>query len=559
MMRTFSINTLGCKVNQYESQQIREHLEGLGLRMAKAPSPSDVVVVNTCCVTHTASAKSRQSIRQARRQSPNAPIIVSGCLPIGLNGELGISDKNVHLIRDRSHLAAALDNLTCSDATPVSRNAQFCSNTSIKAQNAFKIKHKNELCNDDLNLPLLTSFKDHVRAFLKVQDGCDGRCSYCIIPKTRPLVRSKPVDIVLREAQALVEAGHKEIVITGVFLGAYGRQTVKRRHWPEQRNDRLADLLDRIAKIPDLTRIRLSSLEPGDVTDRLLDTFCANPNIMPHLHLSLQSGSDAVLKRMCRQYRADEFQQKVASIKARLDRPAITTDIIVGFPGETDTDFEQTMNLAREVGFARIHVFSYSPRPGTPATKGNHTIDKKTVKERSQTLTKLGIELARRYRQQFIGETAEILIESVASPAGLAGFDDVVPAKAACPPPQAPERDSQLSQRQKADSPRTRDSRATRNERRETVVSGRSERYFKVYLDGTKAEGPSSVIKVKLIANGKDGISGLAAFDGAVPSKTACPSLKGLSSVDGKGQSAFSTTEGRQSQKGACPPPGSVY
>jgi threonylcarbamoyladenosine tRNA methylthiotransferase MtaB len=266
-----------------------------------------------------------------------------------------------------------------------------------------------------------------------------------------------------------VQAGHKEIVITGVFLGAYGLQTVKRRHWPQGQNDRLAGLLDTIAKIPGLRRIRLSSLEPGDVTDRLLDTLCANPNIMPHLHLSLQSGSDAILRRMCRQYRIGEFRQRIASIKARLDRPAITTDIIVGFPGETDADFEQTVNLAREVGFARMHVFSYSPRPGTPAAKDNHTIDKRTIRKRSQTLTKLGADLARRYRQQFIGQTAEVLVE------------------------ETPEGKGRRPEDRKPSS---------------VVACGRSERYFKVYLEGTEPAKPSSVIKAKLIANTKDGMRG---------------------------------------------------
>ena len=424
-MRTFSITTLGCKVNQYESQQIRELLEKLGLRVAESPSKPNVIIVNTCCVTHTASAKSRQYIRQAQKQYPNALIVVSGCLPIVPIRELSIPTKNVHLIEDRSSFATTLSLLVCDKTTaPVSRCSQSCPNISIKAQNGFKIKYKNDLCNNDSEcfavaqdgepvepLPPLTSFKEQTRAFLKIQDGCDGYCSYCIVPKTRPFVRSKPVDAVLREAQTLVESGHKEIVITGVFLGAYGQQSVRRKSWPHQRNDHLADLLDKMAKLPNLARIRLSSLEPADVTDRLLDTLCANRNIMPHLHLSLQSGSDAILKKMCRQYGIDEFRQKVESIKSRLDRPAITTDIIVGFPGETDADFEQTINVAKEVGFAKIHVFRYSPRPGTAAFKSNNSVDKKVKKQRSEILREVAAKLEGEYRRQFLGETAEILIE----------------------------------------------------------------------------------------------------------------------------------------------------
>jgi threonylcarbamoyladenosine tRNA methylthiotransferase MtaB len=262
-----------------------------------------------------------------------------------------------------------------------------------------------------LELPLLTSFKDQTRAFLKIQDGCDGYCSYCIVPKTRPFVRSKPVEKVLLEAQTLVESGHKEIVLTGVFLGAYGQNSVRRKSWPHQRNDLLAELLDKMAQIPNLARIRLSSLEPADVTDRLLETLGANHNIMPHLHLSMQSGSDAILKKMCRQYGIDAFRQTVESIKIRLDRPAITSDIIVGFPGETDIDFQKTVDLANEVGFAKMHVFSYSPRPGTAAAKSNNNVDKKIIRRRSKILHEVGIKLGWEYRRQFLGETAEILIE----------------------------------------------------------------------------------------------------------------------------------------------------
>jgi threonylcarbamoyladenosine tRNA methylthiotransferase MtaB len=487
MMNAFSIKTLGCKVNQYESQQIREFLEKLGLHMAEPPSKPNVIVVNTCCVTHTASAKSRHYIRQAQKQYPDALIIVSGCLPIVPIGELNIPTKNVHVIRDRreltrelsrlvrDHVAAAAKPLwrrrAAATVAPSSQSAfagtitpsakDSCPNIPIKAQNGFKIKYKNDLCNNDLELPPLTSFKEQTRAFLKIQDGCDGYCSYCIVPKTRPFVHSKPVDAVVREAQTLVESGHKEIVITGVFLGAYGQHTVRRRSWPHQHNDHLADLLDRIAQIPNLARIRLSSLEPGDVTDRLLDTLCANPNIMPHLHLALQSGSDVVLKKMCRQYGADEFRQKVESIKSRLDRPAITTDIIVGFPGETDADFQQTADLANDVGFAKIHVFRYSPRPGTPIYIGtartNNKVDRKVVRERSERLRGLATESGRRYRRQFLGETADILIE-----------DDAPP------------------------------------------VRGRSERYFMVDLDSHRTSNiqKNDLVRVKLAENRDNGMIG---------------------------------------------------
>ncbi|MFC1792429.1 tRNA (N(6)-L-threonylcarbamoyladenosine(37)-C(2))-methylthiotransferase MtaB [Planctomycetota bacterium] len=454
-MKTFTINSLGCKVNQYESQQIRELLEKFGLHKVEPSNKPDLVVINSCCVTHTASAKSRQCIRKIRKQSPNAVIIVSGCLPTVQIGELSATADDVHLIRIRSDLA---DTLSCiidnKAATLTSQRTQSCPDTTIKAKKSYKIKHKNKL-NNHLNLPL-TSFEGQTRAFLKIQDGCDGYCTYCIVPKTRPFVHSKPSDEVLHEAQTLVKAGHREIVVTGIFLGAYGRKSVRRKSWPNQQNEHLADLLDKMAKILNMERIRLSSLEPADLTPRLLDTFCKHPNIMPHLHLSLQSGSDNILRKMCRQYRAEEFREKVESAKSRLDRPAITTDIIVGFPGETDADFEQTVNMAKIIGFAKMHVFSFSPRKGTAAADMQESIDNKVIKERSQILRDLDIELGLKYRRQFIGETARILIEN---------------------------NNGQLS--------------------------GRSERYFTVYLKKTEKKHKTNIIaEVKLIENRENGMTG---------------------------------------------------
>jgi len=456
-MKTFSINTLGCKINQYESQQIRELLEQFGLQAVEPPDKPDLVVINTCCVTHTASAKSRQYLQKARKQSSNAIVVVCGCLPTVQIGELKTPAGNFHLVKDRSDLIPALSRIAAGKAVaPNSQSPQSSSNNIIKSKNDCKIKYKNELDNH-LKLPPLTAFKGQTRAFLKIQDGCDGYCTYCIVPKTRPFVRSKPVDEVLREAQALVEYGHREIVISGIFLGAYGRDSVRRKNWPNLRNDHLADLLDKMAEIPNLARIRLSSLEPADVTRRLLDTFCKHPNIMPHLHLPLQSGSNTILKRMCRQYRVEDFTEKIESIKSRLDRPALTTDIIVGFPGETDADFNQTVDLAKDVGFAKMHVFSFSPRKGTAAADMQSAIDNRIIKKRSQILRDLDIELGLKYRRQFIDENAQILVE---------------------------------------------------NDKGQ--FCGRSERYFMVYLKKTETKlKKNDLLKVKLVENSRQGIIGI--------------------------------------------------
>jgi threonylcarbamoyladenosine tRNA methylthiotransferase MtaB len=412
-MKTFATNTLGCKVNQYESQQIRELLESLGLVQVKTfKDRPDLVVINTCCVTRSASAKSRQYIRKAQKLSPDAVVVASGCLPTVEIGELNDLGKNVRLIRQRDCLAASLAQIVRGEGpTANSRSLQTNQDTIIKAKNGRKIKCKNKLV-DEPQLLQLKAFKCHTRAFLKIQDGCDGFCSYCIIPKARPIVRSKAAEAVLEEAQSLVKSGHKEIVLTGIFLGAYGQQSVRRSKWKKGQNGQLADLLDKMAAIPELARIRLSSLEPGDVTPRLLDTFGKHRNIMPHLHLSLQSGSDAVLKRMRRQYSVGEFLRAVELIRSRVERAAITTDIIVGFPGETDADFEATVGLAEEAGFAKIHVFGFSARSGTAAGDMEGLVDNRVIKRRSEVLRQLDGKLGREFREQFVGEECEILVEN---------------------------------------------------------------------------------------------------------------------------------------------------
>ena len=493
-MRTFSIITLGCKVNQYESQQIRELLEQLGLQQAERAEKSDLVVVNTCCVTGAASARSRQYIRKSRKLNPGAVIVVCGCLPTVQIGEMPAVTENVHVAQNQKDLAQKLSRIVSGKPAAYERgNRQICPNNTIRPETSHKIKSKtnvagqpNSLLTASLSsnepkrqkaaasdrpstnpaptapnlLPILSSFEGHTRAFLKVQDGCDEYCSYCIVPKTRPIVRSKAAGVVLTEARALVAAGHKEIVVTGIFLGAYGQVSVRRRNWAHGRNDKLAELLDELAQIPGLERIRLSSLEPGDITEKLLDTFCEHRNIMPHLHLSLQSGSDAVLRKMCRQYDADRFRQVVEAVKARLDRPAITTDIIVGFPGETDADFEKTVGMAREVGFAKMHIFPFSARKGTAAAKMQDLVDARLVKRRSRVMHDLNAELGIEFREQFVGESVEILVE------GNGG-----------------------------------------------QTCGRSERYFMVYLDNIgKAVNTNKIVRIRVVANRQDGVAGVCAM-----------------------------------------------
>ncbi len=422
-MKTYAIHTLGCKVNQYESQQIRQAMERSGLAISSRTHPADVVVVNTCCVTHIASSKSRQAIRRAHRARPDAAIIVTGCLTGGDRAELQhLSD--IHIVKDKTTLPAVLNRLFA-NKTPV-RHTDIRS----KPANIPKIKDKNGSLsqNNASGSPLISPdagyqgqfmdplhrFAGQCRAFLKIQDGCDASCTYCIIPKIRTNVCNKDVKSVLDEARNLITAGHREIVLTGIFLGAYGQTTARRKRWDAKNRDALAGLVDAVARLDGLQRLRLSSLEPLDVTDRLLDVMSAHPTIMPHLHLSLQSGSDTVLRKMARQYRIEDFIRVVKRVKAAFDRPAITTDIIVGFPGETQADFEQTLRVAEQVGFAKIHVFPFSLRKNTAAVKMAKLfgkIDGKELKRRCGALQELDYILQQRFRKSCAGLTENVLIE----------------------------------------------------------------------------------------------------------------------------------------------------
>jgi len=425
IMKTFAIETLGCKVNQYETQQIRQLLEEQGLELVTTDDRPELLVINTCCVTHTASAKSRQAIRRARKLNPTAALFVSGCLASVpnnslLNNELAGLGRDLHLIGHQDNLADKLIQLIAQQKTARSRlSAPQLSKKpiSIKAINTPKIKDKNDP-RAQPTLGLLRCFKGQTRAFLKIQDGCDGACSYCIIPHVRPNIRSKPIELVLKEAETLVQAGHKEIVLTGIFIGAYGQNTVKRKNWSQSQPNQLAQLLLKIADVPGLSRIRLSSLEPGDVTDELLDAYARCSNLTPHLHLPLQSGSERILARMQRQYTVAQFTRAVAKIKHSLDRPAITTDIIVGFPGETDADFAQSLAIAKDIGFAKMHVFRFSQRAGTAAAKMQPVVPSKVIKERSMILHNLDKQLQARFRSQFIGEKITVIIERQNPPSG---------------------------------------------------------------------------------------------------------------------------------------------
>lgn len=407
-MHFFSTMSLGCKVNQYEQQQIRNFLLNHDMSEVKFGEKADLIVVHTCCVTHVASSKSRQGIKKAIKANKNARIVVSGCLPSAPEKEisniLGIS-PNISIVSKEQNLKQQLEII-------------ISSQTNNKTANTSKIKDNMA---DNGDFEPISDFASQSRAFLKVQDGCDGYCTYCIIPKIRKNVCSRDKKIILAEAQNLVNAGHTEIVLTGIFLGAYGMDTVRRKKWHDQQNPHLAELIDQISQINGLKRLRLSSLEPKDVTDQLLSTLAKHDNIAPHFHLPLQNGSADILRKMGRQYNLNDYRTVIYKLNQAFDRPALTTDIIVGFPGETEDDFSQTLDFARDMNFSKIHVFSFSPRKGTPAADFEPKIAPDIIKNRSTRLQRLSDELGLEFRKQFIGEKIDVIIENPAKPSGRCG------------------------------------------------------------------------------------------------------------------------------------------
>ncbi len=491
----YRLTTLGCKVNQYESQLLRETLESLGFAAAGPTDEPDLAIVNTCAVTASATRKSRQSIRRLARQG-RVPTVVVGCgasaataslqsIP-GVIAVLG-HDQNVHLAlrrvvtdplhsgwvcrhhaEDAGRFAAAcgssypdesaVGNDVRMRATAPPRIARVSEETDqTPASNTIIPSRSPAVKNaDGTDRATIRAFAGHQRAFLKVQDGCDANCTYCIIPRLRPVLRWKPLSIAVSEARDLVRAGHKEIVITGIHLGAYGRPTARhRRHDPA--TNPLADLVEALAAVQGLVRLRLSSLEPGDVDNRLLAVLRRNPCCAPHLHLPLQSGSDAVLRRMNRQYTAGQFQAMIDRVRTALDRPAISTDIVVGFPGESDADFEKTLTITRQSGFCKVHSFPFSPRPGTAAAKWSRDfIPADVVRHRMARLAELERETALAFRRHFIGRTERVIIE--------AGDDENAP-------PPAP------------------DGSAWRH--------GRTDRYFPVWFQAAEA-APGDVVAVRI-------------------------------------------------------------
>jgi threonylcarbamoyladenosine tRNA methylthiotransferase MtaB len=368
--------TLGCKVNQYETEFVREGLVGIGYQDAAEGETADLCIVNTCTVTHEGDAKSRQTIRRLARRNPAAKIVVMGCYATRAPHEVAELPNVTQVVTDKRELPDLLGRFGVTDVP-----------TGIST---FGRRH---------------------RAYVKVQDGCLLRCSFCIIPYVRPQLTSRPVPHILDEVRRLVDNGYREVVLTGIHLGHYGVEW--NRHVPKDRWTRLSHLVMQIAQLPGDFRVRLSSIEATEVTRELVDVladYC--DKVCPHLHISMQSGSDSVLRRMRRRWGSRRFVERCNLLKERLDRPAITTDIIVGFPGESDAEFAETIAIARTVGFSKIHIFPFSPRRGTPAATLPNQVPTRVQQARSRELGQVESELRDDYFRGLRGRLLRVLIES---------------------------------------------------------------------------------------------------------------------------------------------------
>ena len=387
-MKKVAFHTLGCKVNQYETQAMTELFEKAGYSVVEDSEAADVYVINTCTVTNVGDKKSRQFIRRAKKNNVAAIIAVVGCYAQTAPKEvLDIEGVNIVIgTNDRSKIVELVEKCNTEDKI----------NT---VDDIMKVKEFEEMSVQEI--------KGKTRAFLKIQEGCNRYCSYCIIPYARGPIRSRRKPEIIKEVQRLVDNGFKEIVLTGIHVASYGKDLAS--------TDNLLEVLKEVNSVEGLRRIRLSSLEPTIFTEEFLSELVKIDKLCQHFHLSLQSGSDKVLKRMNRKYTTGEYREIVQRIRKVYPEVALTTDIIVGFPGETDEDFETTYSFVEEIEFSEIHVFKYSPRKGTPAADYQDQIDGVTKHLRSERLIALGEVLRNKYQNRFVGSNKEVLFENNSS------------------------------------------------------------------------------------------------------------------------------------------------
>ena len=391
-MKRAALHNLGCKVNACETQAMRELLEKDGYEIVEFTDIADVYVVNTCTVTQIADRKSRQMLHRARRLNPDAVIVAAGCYVESAKRE-GKTDDAVDIYIGNDEKSTLIPKL-----------------------HAYAAHHETISCDSDIahsstfeSLPVTRS-DSHVRAFLKIEDGCNRFCSYCLIPYVRGRIRSLPPQEVLSQARALSEAGCREIVLDGIHLTSYGTDLSGGTE-DACTDASLIGLLRRLEEVDGIERIRLGSLEPDYITEETADALSRITKLCPHFHLSLQSGCDSVLKRMNRRYTTDAFREKCNLLRTCFDHPALTTDVITGFPGETPQEFEATRIFLEEICFYQIHVFPYSPRKGTKAASMPGQVDSAVKKQRRDIICALTARQQTDYENALLGKTVRVLIE----------------------------------------------------------------------------------------------------------------------------------------------------
>lgn len=380
-MKKAALHNLGCKVNAYETEAMQQMLEAAGYEIVPFNEPADVYVVNTCSVTNMADRKSRQMLHKAKKNNPDSIVVATGCY-VQTSEQEALEDLSVDIVigNNRKHELVSLIEEFAKD-------------------NVFDINHEKQ----EFEELFVSQTAEHTRAFIKVQDGCNQFCSYCIIPYARGRVRSRKLENVIDEVMRLASNGYKEVVLTGIHLSSYGVDF-------EDKTDLLA-LIQAVNRVDGIERIRLGSLEPKIVTEEFASALSQMPKVCPHFHLSLQSGCDATLKRMNRRYTAEEYENGCQLLRKYFEHPAITTDVIVGFPGESDEEFEITKQFLKKIHFYEMHIFKYSKRKGTRAAVMQDQVAEQIKTGRSAELISLGNEMSDEFRMYYTGKIKDVLFE----------------------------------------------------------------------------------------------------------------------------------------------------
>ena len=383
-----ALHNLGCKVNAYEIEAMQQLLEEAGYEIVPFEPGADIYVINTCTVTNIADRKSRQMLHKAKKMNPEAIVVATGCY-VQTGGEKLEKDEAIDLVLGNNQKINIVEAL-----------AEYAENKPGHGSHVIKINQTKEY--EELSIDRTA---EHVRAYIKVQDGCNQFCTYCIIPYARGRVRSRNIESVLKEVRALAEKGYKEVVLTGIHLSSYGVD------FPEEKKETLLSLIRAVHEIEGIRRIRLGSLEPGIVTREFAEGIAALPKVCPHFHLSLQSGCDETLERMNRRYRSGEYRERCELLREVYENPALTTDVIVGFPQESEEEFQKSYDFVDGIHFYETHIFKYSRRQGTKAAAMDGQLTEAEKARRSEKMIEMHHRHAKDYERSMLGKELEVLIE----------------------------------------------------------------------------------------------------------------------------------------------------